>query len=210
MEIWMKNYILSYSFAIILVTILNLLISKCRDEYMKKVNWQHYLFGYFFILYLMISLVDVTGFPSLSEWKRMIEHGKPILNLTNINLIPFVDGVELPNVLNIIFFMPFGFLLPTLWDKFKKLTPTLLYGFIFSAVIEVGQLFTMYRGSNVDDLIMNTFGTLVGWLIFKKMSKVFNELASKTGININKEDIIFQKIEPCCYILIAIICTFLF
>ncbi|WP_416173818.1 hypothetical protein [Clostridium perfringens] len=36
------------------------------------------------------------------------------------------------------FFMPFGFLLPTLWEKYRTLLPTLFAGILFSIIIEIG------------------------------------------------------------------------
>lgn len=40
-------------------------------------------------------------------------------------------------------------------------------GFLFSVIIEVGQLFTLYRQTDVNDLIMNTLGVFLGWLFAK-------------------------------------------
>lgn len=84
-----------------------------------------------------------------------------------INWIPFHDFSSsniLGMVLNIIMLIPFGVFLPVYFAKFRKLLPTVLAGVIMSLAMEVLQLFT-FRATDVDDLIMNTLGTLLGYFI---------------------------------------------
>ncbi|MEN8435362.1 VanZ family protein [Clostridium septicum] len=204
----MKSYIIAMVLSFFLITILNILLNKSSKKFKKKIAWQHYFFGYLFILYLMISLKEVVGFPSLSDWQRFLRVNQEIFN-PNINLIPFRDGFEISDILNIIFFMPFGFLLPTLWQKYKKLLPTLFSGLVFSIIIEFAQLFANGRGTDINDLIMNTLGTICGWIIFTFMSKIFYKLANKTVVESSPNDGMIFKLEPYLYIFIAIISTFL-
>lgn len=191
---------------IFLIIVINVLLNK-NGKYLKKdIQWQHYLFGCFFILYLMIALEEV-GFPTLFEWRILLKSNEPIFN-PHINLIPFNNGLEITDVLNILLFMPFGFLLPTLWEKYRNLKSTLYYGLFFSFTIEVSQLFVRNRETDINDLIMNVVGTICGWIIFNIMRKVFYKLADKTVIHIDSKDTLFIKLEPYLYIVIAIICTF--
>ena len=105
--------------------------------------------------------------------------------------------------------MPFGFLLPTLWKKYRKLLQTLCNGILFSIIIEIGQLFVPYRASDINDLIMNTIGTICGWSFFNIISKIFHKLANKTVVEISYNDSMTIKLEPYLYIGIPIISTFL-
>lgn len=204
----MQSVITSMVISFLLITILNIILMRSNNKLQHKITWQHYFFGYLFMLYLMISLTDVVGFPYLTEWKRLSGLNLPLFN-PNINLVPFSDGLEISNILNIIFFMPFGFLLPTLWRKYRTLWPTLCYGLLFSLIIEVSQMFTNGRGSDINDLIMNTLGTLCGFIIFKVMSKIFHKLSDKTAVLTEDNDAIITKLEPYLYIGIAMISTFL-
>ena len=93
----------------------------------------------------------------------------------NLNLIPFLDvlhdaGPFLKNFsLNILLFVPLGFLLPLLWNgQVSTLKKALCYGLAFSCFIELAQLFT-FRMTDVDDLIANTAGALLGFLLYKKL-----------------------------------------
>ncbi len=74
-------------------------------------------------------------------------------------------------LLNVMLFIPFGLLLPLLWQDFKAFWKTLLLGFGFSLLIETLQIFT-YRATDVNDLMTNTVGTLIGWITARLMLKV--------------------------------------
>ena len=199
----MESYLLAILVSMVLITIINIILNKKSSG---KIKWQHYLFGYFLILYLVISLKDIVGFPTLSDLERKVMLGVPIFDPV-LNFIPLSSGIEISTIINIIFFMPFGFLLPTLWNKFRKFIPTVFAGFIFSLIIEVGQLFTI-RATDVDDLIMNTLGTILGFILFKILSIIFKKLSNKTMVEeYNKKDSII-KYGPYLYIGIAVISVF--
>ena len=72
---------------------------------------------------------------------------------------------------NIAMFMPFGFFLPLLWRISGKATAAV--GFCVSLSIELIQLF-LPRWTDIDDLILNTSGTLLGLLVFHLLSKYFH------------------------------------
>ena len=86
-----------------------------------------------------------------------------------LNLIPFQD-FSTSNImgmaLNAVMFAPLGFLLPAYFERYRHWGRTLAAGFLTSLTVELIQLFT-FRATDVDDLIMNTLGTLVGFLIAK-------------------------------------------
>lgn len=74
---------------------------------------------------------------------------------------------------NIIMFMPIGFFIPLLWEIPDE--KIIIVGFLFSLFIEVCQLF-LNRGTDVDDLILNTLGTILGLLVYKFLYKKFKNL----------------------------------
>ncbi len=73
---------------------------------------------------------------------------------------------------NIVLLAPLGFFLPLLWKKFRKAKKTILAGFLISLLIESSQLF-LCRGTDVDDLILNTLGAALGYLCFVIFIKIF-------------------------------------
>ncbi len=52
---------------------------------------------------------------------------------------------------------------------------TALTGFTLSLIIELSQLFNR-RITDIDDLMMNTLGALIGWAIFRMMKEHLSEL----------------------------------
>ncbi|MBR8644771.1 VanZ family protein [[Brevibacterium] frigoritolerans] len=83
-------------------------------------------------------------------------------------------------------FIPLGFALPILFSKIK-IKHIILIGFLTSLTIEVVQAIAgyfigyNYRSFDIDDLIMNSFGTIIGLLIFKVLFKFLknNQLLSE-------------------------------
>lgn len=95
------------------------------------------------------------------------------LRADRINLSPFSEEIDpVGYFLNIVMFIPFGFLLPLIWEKAGKFTHALLYGAAFSLLIELSQLLNN-RSTDIDDLILNTSGALIGFCVFKAISRVF-------------------------------------
>lgn len=88
------------------------------------------------------------------------------------NLIPFAGmfaGLK-TTLLNVLLFIPLGFLLPVLWDRFRDCKKTLILGFGMSLTIELLQIFTL-RATDINDLITNTLGTFLGFVIADVLMK---------------------------------------
>lgn len=99
-----------------------------------------------------------------------------------INLRPIVYLLDYPEfrevminlVGNTAMFLPLGIVWPTVFPKLDTHGKRIAAGFGFSLVIEILQLPFFDRCSDVDDLILNTLGYLMGygiWLLVKKRKK---------------------------------------
>ncbi|NLA78539.1 MAG: VanZ family protein [Erysipelothrix sp.] len=79
-------------------------------------------------------------------------------------------------VLNVVMMMPFGFLLPLVKEKTTNLFKVIGYTFLFSLTIEMLQpLINGFRMADVTDLVTNTAGGILGYLIYK----IFKPLVDK-------------------------------
>ncbi len=67
---------------------------------------------------------------------------------------------------NIIGFCPFGFFLPILSKEFRNGVKTVCMGFCLSLSVECIQLIFRVGSFDVDDIILNTTGALLGFLCF--------------------------------------------
>lgn len=121
----------------------------------------------------LAALYNLVGLPNVTyvrfEW--------------NLNLVPFRDmaGDLRSTLLNVVLFLPMGFFLPLCWEEFREGRKTICYGFCVSLLIEALQIFTL-RATDVNDLITNTLGTALGFLLAKLLLHRFAPMkqAAKT------------------------------
>lgn len=66
---------------------------------------------------------------------------------------------------NVLIFVPFGFFMP-MASKYRSFFSTLFYSFGLSLCVETFQLITKVGSFDVDDLLLNTIGGVVGYIIF--------------------------------------------
>ena len=68
---------------------------------------------------------------------------------------------------NIILFLPYGFLFPAVFPFLRKGVWCILIGCLCSMGIEWIQYMTQRGHCQLDDIVMNTAGALLGWLVYK-------------------------------------------
>ena len=90
------------------------------------------------------------------------------LSLTLTPFLPMIADFK-NTILNIILFIPLGIMLPLLWKKYDTLRETLFFGFLMSLAIELLQILT-YRATDINDLIANTIGAVLGYFVFRIIS----------------------------------------
>jgi glycopeptide antibiotics resistance protein len=74
---------------------------------------------------------------------------------------------------NIITFIPLGFFISMLVKKSRRLAYVLMYCLIIIIGVEIGQ-FTLNVGVlDVDDVILNSIGCILGLLTYKKVKRIF-------------------------------------
>lgn len=100
-------------------------------------------------------------------------------NMARANVIPlhtiaiYANGlpnwsVALPNLLgNVLIFMPLGILLPLLKQSTASFWRIAFIGFSLSLALECVQMAFMMGTFDVDDLILNTLGTALGYVCLK-------------------------------------------
>lgn len=134
----------------------------------KEKKWQ-YSSVLCLTIYLFIVLCNTVIFRLDSNTSRVV-------------LIPFWSYMEavkesrsfylIENLLNIVLFVPIGLFLKMAF-RHIKLIPILMCGLLLSLAIELSQLL-LHRGwFEVDDVMHNTIGTLLGYLTIGKQH-VFN------------------------------------
>lgn len=149
-----------------MMVLLHVILRKKDKETNIKTKMSHILAVYLFA-YVLVAILSVTSIPSIYHFSI-----DPI-----INLVPFIDITTNFHqyALNVLLFVPVGFLLPMLWERFQKKHVTFLCGFLLSLFIEILQLFNN-RVTDIDDLLMNTAGTIVGYFLWMLVKKRFSKI----------------------------------
>lgn len=134
------------------------IINRARLQHKRYVVW-HIVWAYIFILYCYLAVEVAADMGTI--WDLL--HNRSLMG--RIYIRPFVVDEIKSHVLNVIMFMPLGFLLPYIWKNFRNIWKSVRVGFFMSLAIELSQLFC-YRVTDVNDLITNTVGTVLGYTIW--------------------------------------------
>ncbi|MGI2326865.1 VanZ family protein [Planococcus sp. YIM B11945] len=113
----------------------------------------------------------------------------------NTNIIPFLNtynylvgsqhynlDIILFNTLgNILIFVPLGIFLSFLFSRFRTFSKVMMIGFMVTVSIELLQFFLQLGQFDIDDILLNTIGALLGYFVYKSIRKVWNTFqAGKT------------------------------
>lgn len=170
--------ILGRDILISLVIVIIIMYISCKKTKLSSI----YKIGITLLCITMVIVFSLTGVSPISGFNTNI-------NIHDIQFIPFAGIIEMIkggitfhsmiNILgNIIMFMPIGFLAPILFNKLDNLKSIAILGFCISLFIEFTQLF-LTRATDIDDLILNTLGTILGYLVFSSLKKSIPEFRRK-------------------------------
>ncbi|GFI16652.1 hypothetical protein IMSAGC009_01818 [Lachnospiraceae bacterium] len=133
----------------------------------------------FFIYLLVVIKVIIFKYPLeqlreiASTWEKgVILEGLDTANFTLFKTIRmYIDYSYKLNsfenlVGNVVVFIPFGFLLPYVIKHGRNFFVMLIHAFLFVTGIEVFQLFSAFGAFDVDDILLNCFGAVLGYLVY--------------------------------------------
>ena len=69
---------------------------------------------------------------------------------------------------NILLLLPLGYLVPLVWKRIDSWRKAALLGISASLLIEITQLITHHGYFDVDDIILNAGGCILGWLCYSR------------------------------------------
>jgi glycopeptide antibiotics resistance protein len=128
-----------------------------------------------FFIYIFMVLV-LTGYFGLFReiashdwWHRMIErvHRKDHVNLKLFQVFKIYHISDLQVAGNFIMLVPLAIYLPVLYRRMSNIFVVVFTCLLVSVFIEVMQLFSHYRSCDVDDVLLNTSGALMGYILFR-------------------------------------------
>ena len=158
-------------------------------KYLK--NWK----VIFFIYVLLVIKFIVFKYPVgqilelCNEWgKGVILQGLSTANFTLFKTIKmyirYYDRLNsFENLFgNVLIFIPYGWILPRVHERYKNIVLLILNAFVFISSIEIFQLFSAFGAFDVDDILLNCFGVLIGYFSYCVM-----EFSGRRKNKVNKE-----------------------
>ncbi|MDO4490074.1 MAG: VanZ family protein [Lachnospiraceae bacterium] len=138
----------------------------------KETNSLGRIGGILLVLYLALLIYFLLFSSSFGRNPGFSEH--------RYNLIPFREiqrfyhywkqvgllSAVLNLAGNLVGFVPWGFLVPLCFKGMRSWKPVVLSGFFLTLVLELLQLYLKAGIFDVDDILLNTVGALLGYQIF--------------------------------------------
>ena len=170
-----------------------------RALYLKKTKTKMVLKREVMIILFAAYGAGLVSQTIMPDWDTGIDSGTGQLyfdiylenNLSSVNLIPFktisneiignnshiaysdIQSVTILNIFaNLLLFSPIGIFLPILSEYFRKVSHIIMVGIMISTFVEIFQYF-IGRSSDIDDMILNTVGVCIGFLIYKCLVYLF-------------------------------------
>ena len=121
---------------------------------------------YICLLFYLLFFSETYGRTMDSGYRYNLKPFKEIKRFWNNR-----DSLGLSTVItnlvgNIVAFAPFGFFLPMFSKAGRNLFGCVLLTSLFSLAVETVQLFSKVGAFDVDDILLNAIGGLVGWLCY--------------------------------------------
>ncbi len=147
-------------------TVLYLLVRAVVSIRSRRIDWKREKLHILMYINLLV-IFSLTFSPLVLDTHRIFDF--------RVNFIPFLFLTDYDNSThmflnvagNILMFVPTGILLPVLFKRLDKAYKVAGTGFLISLAIEILQLPFADRASDVDDLLMNTFGAIIGYVLFR-------------------------------------------
>lgn len=132
----------------------------------RKINITQILLGVYSVLLIWIILFKASF--SISDFIALSGE-------RSINLIPFYYSTEVnfhlrEVIANMLIFVPLGIYLKMLDKDNKKV---ILFGFVFSILLEISQFIFGLGATDITDVITNTVGTILGVCGYVLIEKIF-------------------------------------
>ncbi len=154
----------------------------------QKMGWVIFICYLIFLSYFLFFSEDFGRGGHIQEkYAYNLVPFKEIKRFIVYRHIVGVRSLFLNIVGNVIGFMPLGFFLPVISRRSRKWYNTVLLSFMFSLSVETVQLVFKVGSFDVDDMILNTLGGILGFIIYKivqhiRIRRRRKRAAAKKGI----------------------------
>jgi len=141
---------------------------------LKQFNKKNNTRAGWLLFYLYIILLSYFLFFSehygrdyiLKEYRYNLEFLKEIKRFIRYRELLGLESFVVNILGNVLAFAPFGFLLPQLNTKYRKFFYIAFLSLLFSLSVELTQMLLKVGIFDVDDILLNTIGGMLGYLFY--------------------------------------------
>ena len=157
------------------------LIARKRQDNFLQVVVQSSFFVYVFAVLQLTGYFILFREISSNDWWGKMNHRIEMHDHVNIKVFDTMNRYSLYSrqlIGNFIMLLPLGIFIPLLNRKLRKFSSffiVLLISLFVSIGIEVLQLATNYRSTDIDDVILNTSGACVGFIIYQFIKSIITK-----------------------------------
>ncbi|HCR40285.1 MAG TPA: VanZ family protein [Lachnospiraceae bacterium] len=158
---------------------------KLKEKTKKRITWCGWLLFYLYIILLcyFLFLSEHYGRDILSkEYRYNLEFFKEIKRFIKYRERLGFENFAVNILGNILAFAPFGFLLPMLKKSYRHFFVIAPLSALFSLSIELVQLYTRVGIFDVDDILLNSIGGILGYLAFTILHFIFRRKHKETNV----------------------------
>lgn len=153
-----------------------------------------FIFFVYFLFLLLLTMFKGGRIEFSNQFNSYMYREQGLLGI--INIVPIKDTINtfmhsetglrnsLRNVIgNILVFMPLGFFIPLLFEKLNNFKKVFKIGFLSSLAIELCQLFVNSNVCDIDDVIYNTLGAVVGFICYRTFEMIMIKINLKNKLD---------------------------
>lgn len=151
-----------YSFIILFMLLFQRIIIRITDNYINGITYNRYI----------LSPLDSEGLFDFLKYNSNIIPFKNTIGYLNGSHHVNMDIIINNTLGNILIFLPLGIFLPLLFKKYSKFTKVIIASTVISFTIEVLQIVLKIGKFDIDDVILNVIGSIIGFLLLKMIKSV--------------------------------------
>lgn len=146
-------------------------LSKGKKRVVRGIAWVLFITYMVALVYFLFFSEQMGRIPS-DEYKYSL---KPLKEIRRY--LTYIDQLGLWYVFlnlagNVMAFVPFGFVLPVI-TRYRKFYQVFFLSMEFSLIVEIIQLVSKVGSFDVDDILLNTLGGVLGYLVYQIVYHVF-------------------------------------
>ena len=141
----------------------------------KRIRWLGTILFLAYLCLLVYLMFFFEGYGRTDAGRQYMYNLVPLQEIRRFLMHWRTLGIRavLENLVgNIVGFVPFGFILPLIYKRKRRLWLITLLTLEFSLMIELTQLVLKVGSCDVDDVILNTLGGMLGYGLFYMCNRI--------------------------------------